>query len=254
VVWAGFVFLFFSASHSKLVTYILPLFPALAVLLGTRLAAMWQGRKRQLETGLLGFTISSVLLAAALAVAVLRPEWLRLPDETRALQPYAFVLAGIALAGGAMAHHFAEKYGARAAITVVALTSIGFYCTLTFVIGAVERPGTKDLALIVKARAKPGDHVVHYHEFFHDFTFYADRVVDVVSGKGELELEEDPAARASGRFIDDAEFRRRWDGPDRQWVVVSKKDEKGAELMHDAAFHFTLIAESRGHFLLSNRP
>jgi hypothetical protein len=145
-------------------------------------------------------------------------------------------------------------YGLRSALSAVALTSVLFYCTLTLVVGEVERPGTKELALIVKARAQPGDRVVHYHEFFHDFTFYAERVVDVVSGKGELELEEDAAARAGDRFMDDAEFRRRWAGPVRLWVVAGKNDPAVAELFKDPAFRYHLLGESRNHYLFSNRP
>ena len=37
VIWAAFVFIFFSLSHSKLPSYILPMFPALALLLGRTL-------------------------------------------------------------------------------------------------------------------------------------------------------------------------------------------------------------------------
>ncbi|MDR3392943.1 MAG: glycosyltransferase family 39 protein [Sulfuriferula sp.] len=38
MVWTGFIFLFFSVSHSKLIPYILPIFPALALLIGDRLS------------------------------------------------------------------------------------------------------------------------------------------------------------------------------------------------------------------------
>ena len=38
VVWIAFIFVFFSISHSKLVPSILPIFPALAVLMGDRLS------------------------------------------------------------------------------------------------------------------------------------------------------------------------------------------------------------------------
>jgi 4-amino-4-deoxy-L-arabinose transferase-like glycosyltransferase len=37
MVWTGFIFIFFSISHSKLVPYILPIFPAMALLMGERL-------------------------------------------------------------------------------------------------------------------------------------------------------------------------------------------------------------------------
>lgn len=48
MVWIAFIFVFFSVSHSKLVPYILPIFPALALLIGERLskisgkALFWQ--------------------------------------------------------------------------------------------------------------------------------------------------------------------------------------------------------------------
>jgi len=252
IVWAVFIFLFFSASHSKLITYILPVFPALAVLIGARLAGMWQGRKRELAAGLLIFTIFSVLLAIALVLAVVKPDLLGLLPPPAPLRLYAFALAGLALAGGALAHHFALVRGARVALSTVGLTAIAFYATLTLIVGDIQRPGTKELALLVREKAKPGDRVVHYHEFFHDFTFYAARPVDVVSGKGELELEEDAAARAGDRFCDDAEFRRRWTGPARLWVVA----RKGAalELFADPAFRHYVIAESANHVLFSNQP
>ena len=44
MLWAGLVFLFFSASSSKLVPYILPVFPPVALLIGRYLAAAWDSR------------------------------------------------------------------------------------------------------------------------------------------------------------------------------------------------------------------
>lgn len=62
IIWIVFIFLFFTVSNTKLLTYILPLFPALALLT----AAGWEGaseRSRQ------WFFIPSVLLAVAAVVA-----------------------------------------------------------------------------------------------------------------------------------------------------------------------------------------
>jgi hypothetical protein len=93
---------------------------------------------------------------------------------------------------------------------------------------------------------------MHYHEFFHDFTFYAGRVVDVVAFKGELELEEDAAARASGRFLDEAAFRRLWTQPGRVFAVARKPDVK--ELFADPAFSYHLLGQTEDHYLFSNQP
>ncbi len=42
LVWAAFIFLFFSISSTKLVTYILPMFPALAVIVGWYISSCWE--------------------------------------------------------------------------------------------------------------------------------------------------------------------------------------------------------------------
>jgi hypothetical protein len=116
----------------------------------------------------------------------------------------------------------------------------------------INKPGTRELALYVKVHVRPGDRVMHYHEFFHDFTYYAERVVDVVAFKGELELEEDAAARASGRFLGEAEFRQLWTQPGRIFAVARKKDLN--PLFADPSFHYHLLAESPEHTLFSNQP
>jgi hypothetical protein len=94
--------------------------------------------------------------------------------------------------------------------------------------------------------------VVHYHDFFHDFTFYAGRTVDVVDGKGELEEEEDAVAEASGRFMHEADFRRLWTQPGRVYVVARKRDVTA--LFADPAFHKKLLDETPDHYLFSNQP
>ena len=78
-------------------------------------------------------------------------------------------------------------------------TAVGLYFCLMLAAPYIQKPGTKDLAEIVVQKIKTGDKVYHYAEFFHDFTFYAQRTVGTVAFKGELELEIDAAARASGR-------------------------------------------------------
>jgi len=61
--WAAFVFVFFSASGSKLPSYILPLFPALALVIGRMLARMSQRLWRWLLASL---AIGTAVLAAGL--------------------------------------------------------------------------------------------------------------------------------------------------------------------------------------------
>ncbi|MDD2764718.1 MAG: glycosyltransferase family 39 protein [Opitutaceae bacterium] len=253
VTWAVFIFLFFSKSQSKLIPYILPVFPPLAVLMGAWLArAGANGATAGVRTGIRVFTFTCGLLAAALCVAVLKPGVIREPAQAALLRPYAFSLAAVLLLGGVATLWAAKVRGLRAGLAVLASTSLGFYLILILAAPYIQRPGTKELALQTAALIRPGDRVYHYHGFFHDFTFYAGRTVGTVAHADELELQFlDPAERAA-RFIDEAGFRRQWAGPGRLFVVARKRDVR--ELFADPAFRYHLLGENRDHYLFSNQP
>ncbi len=254
VTWVLFIFLFFTKSQSKLPPYILPVFPALAVLVGAWLASLGPEEKPgRLRVGLGVFSFVCGLLAVSLLLVVARPALVRMDlGQALALKPYAGTLAGVLLLGGIVAPGLGRIRGPRAALTGVGVTMAVFFAVLQGAAPLIQKPGTQALARQVRAAARPGDRVLHYHEFFHDFTFYAGRVVDLVDFKGELELEEDAAARASGRFLTEAEFRRRWDGPVRLWVVARRRDVR--ELFADPAFRYHLLGQTEDHTLFSNQP
>jgi 4-amino-4-deoxy-L-arabinose transferase-like glycosyltransferase len=259
--WAGFVLLFFSKSQSKLIPYILPVFPPLAVLLGAWLAdvhaahSTGSGPDRgavRLRWAVRVFGFFAGLLGAALLVAALRPGTIR-PEEVRlAVRDNAIPGGVILLTGGVAAVWFVRNRGGREALAAVAVTAAGFYAAVATAQDDFARSDTRSLAAYTMARIQPGDRIYHYRGFFHDFVFYARREVGTVAWKDELELDIDPAAPASGRFIDEPEFRRQWAGPQRLWVVARR--EEAEPLFRDATFSFHLLAETRGHVLFSNRP
>ncbi len=253
IVWAVVVWAFFSKSQSKLIPYILPVFPPLAVVIGAWLARVPAGPKpRIIGVGIWVFSGIAVLLAAGMLVAVSVPRVLNNAPLIAMLRDNA-ICGALALVAGAVAAPWFHRRGrARAALVSLALATVGLFLALAHAQDEIARPGTKELAMQVKAQAKPGDRVMHYHDFFHDFTFYAERIVDVVGYYGELEVKEDVTPGVKERFIDDAEFRRQWDGAGRIWVVARK--EAATELFADPTFHYHLLGEGRGHYLFSNRP
>jgi 4-amino-4-deoxy-L-arabinose transferase-like glycosyltransferase len=100
LVWSVFIFFFFSVSGSKLPSYILPIFPALALLLACRLQT---ASPRELA-------VSAGLLAALGAAGMLFAH--RIPGLTdvaferpiyQAYVPWVLTGAGLALAGGVIA-------------------------------------------------------------------------------------------------------------------------------------------------------
>jgi hypothetical protein len=199
------------------------------------------------------FSVVCALLAAALGAVVLRPEVSGLAVQKAALlRPYAAGLAAVLLAGAILVPRLARTNGVRMApIGILGMMALFFGILMCAPLNLVK-PGTKPLALMVKERAGPQDAVVLYHEFFHDFLFYSGRTVDVAGYKGELELEEDSAARASGRFMDEAGFRALWAGPGRVYAVARRSDV--GELFADRAFQYHLLGETEDHYLFSNQP
>lgn len=253
VIWAAFIFLFFSRSQSKLPPYILPVFPALAALIGNWIAAQWRiNAVRPLRTGLIFFSVGTVLIGLGAAAVAIHPSLSGERELAEAARWHAVALAGAMFVGTWLTWQLGLTRGVRWAFAAQAATLAAFFLVATVVVPLVVHRNTQALANIVSAKIQPGDRLYHYHGFFHDFVFYTQRPVGTVSWPDELELEIDPAARASGRFVDDAEFLRQWAGPHRLWVVARKRH--AAPLFADPAFHYHLISETRSHYLFSNLP
>ena len=252
--WAAVIFLFFSKSQSKIEAYILPVFPPLAVLIGAWLARRWEAAVlAPVRGGLMLFSILCGLLAAGLVAIVLHPALVHNldPGQAAALKPYVLAAAAVLAGGGVIRPWIGPARGTKKAVLVMAGTTILFYGILALAVPAIAPPDTKPLALQVRALARPGDRVYHYHHFFHDFTFYARRTVGVVGYQDELEPANDDPARIRGRFIDDAQFRREWSGPGRVFAAARKR-EVGA-LFADPSFHYHLLGETPDAYLFSNQ-
>lgn len=79
--WLLLPLLFFSSSHSKLVPYIFPIFPPLFVLIGKRLADMWDGKK---------MLIISVF--ALMAVVEISANYIASQFDKRTIKPLAEII------------------------------------------------------------------------------------------------------------------------------------------------------------------
>lgn len=254
VLWVVFIFLFFSRSQSKLIPYILPIFPAVAVLLGSWLSRVLEaGSVLRMRTGLWFHAGFSLLLGLAAAVLCIRPGLIGGDaDLIVAALPLAVATSVTLIAGAVLPLWMARRKGALAAFRVQLLSFAVFFVCAALIYPSFQNRRTKDLAEKFNALAGPTDLVYHYRCFAHDFLFYTERLVGTVSHADELELELNPEADRKLRFIDEAEFRRQWEGERRIWIVARRS---GAEqLFADPSFRYHLIASNRLYTLLSNRP
>lgn len=117
--WALFVFVFFSASGSKLPSYILPLFPALALVIGAQLKAMSSRTIAWLVAPLVALSVLAfigIVVAANVLGLSLTDEYT--PVEVfRAFAPWVISAAGLMAASGIAALWLLRR-GSPAAKTV----------------------------------------------------------------------------------------------------------------------------------------
>ena len=226
-IWIGFVVAFFSKSQSKLVPYILPVFPAVAVMVGPFLAKQWQERR---GTGWRTPAWIFIALAAGLAVAacVARP-----PTDHPELLPTLPVLRTVivlAMAGGIWSCLSGLRRGnPRRVLAAIAGSCAVAMLSVNLAGNAYDSASTKPLSMILKPILKPEDRIYNVRFYAQDMPFYLNldlkKLVNVVLYRGELQfgVEAEPEASAT-RFIDVPTFYKQWTQPGTAYAVMHKWD------------------------------
>ncbi len=216
--WALVVFVFFSASSSKLPSYILPLFPALALLLARRAEAVDAARLRWhlllpalvWAVALLGWPFASRMANAGTP-----------PEAIAALARGAALGAAVFLAGAAFAWLLLRRQRVTAALAVVAAAHL--VATLT-VLNSHDRYGQlKSSEGIVRALRSSIDGatpVFAVQSYDHTLEFYLRRPVTLVDFRDEFEFGED---HEPDRWIPTVDaFLARWQTEPRAAAYMSR--------------------------------
>jgi 4-amino-4-deoxy-L-arabinose transferase-like glycosyltransferase len=206
LIWAAFIFFFFSMSDSKLPSYILPIFPALALLIGRRLAGM-KGRTLLWQTAPLALLVAAGLWLSPRAVDLAGDE-----SSRQAYAQYghwAAVTAAVALAGILAALFLAYRNRMQAAVLLLALTALGAGQSLLSGHDLLARTtSTYYLAQQVKHYLKPGAPFYSIGMYEQTLPFYLDRTVTLVAYQDEMAfgIEQEP-----DKWLPDiAAFERAW--------------------------------------------
>jgi 4-amino-4-deoxy-L-arabinose transferase-like glycosyltransferase len=243
LLWAVMVFLFFSASSSKLIPYILPVVPPLAILLGRYLAASWD-RHDFPGIGIgydIALAISLVLGGALLAFA--------LPHAPR-LGLYAY-LPPLVIAAGAVGAWLLKQRGRfRGAFLSLTAGAAAFLIVLNAAAPLFDEHSVKDLALHLKPRLRPGDEVITYRTYYQDLPVYLERRITVVEWKGELAFGT-TVEDASGWIIDGPAFWKRWQGTATVYMLTKKSLFQ--ELSRDPRWRSHPVGETNETVLVVNK-
>lgn len=220
LLWAAVIFAFFTLSGSKLVTYILPMFPAAALLAGRA----WS---RALDAGIAAvrrqaLCASLLLLAGAAGVAL----WGALGEDPILGRAGCAMTGTIVACAGAVALHALLKGDAARYILslCLALYAAEVACPVLAVPALERKRSIKDLALIVKERAGEGNVVFSYCFYSQDLPFYAKRRIAVVGAESELDYGRSLQGRRNPWFIKFRTFFRLWDTQGPLFAVIHRRD------------------------------
>jgi len=263
VLWSAIVVVAFTAVRAKLSPYVLPAFPAFALLLGGWL-------DRLLDDPVLPSLVSrfagcvcivgAVMVVARIVLAV-APAWSDALLHLNSGSPQAFVSAGTILALAMLAtglpsvqQRRVERSGSLAAVLLVAA---GAACGQVAAVGARGVLETsRNVALAIEAIRAPGDTVIAYRQIMQGLFFYTgDRVIQVDGAGvyGELQFGAASAPDAADYFwIGRRRLREQWQSGHRVFIVVENEREDELTRFLDPPAHVLVRDDHRA--VLVNFP
>jgi hypothetical protein len=269
--WIGFILVFFTFSTTQ-EYYSMPCYPAMALLLGSAMAA--EGKWVQRGTRVLGAVtalaafaciaiafmvrnvpapgdISSALSRHPSAYSLSLGHMLDLTIDSFAYLRFPLYLAALAFLIGAIANF--RWSGFRAFLMTGVMMVLFFHAARLALIVFDPFLSSRPLATALLAQP-PGKLIVERHFYpFSSVAFYTGLDPMLLNGK-RLNLEYGAAAPGAPQvFLNDSEFIALWTSHDKYYLVAYQKEVDRLESLFGKEY-FETVLSSGGHVLLTNVP
>lgn len=223
--WIWFPFIFFSISDSTLIPYILPIFPPLAVMLGSYFAQNWQ---EQITKGWRAGIYAMIVL---LLMVTFLPDVVEdsLDESSKVYQAIeqgesSIRYLSIAAFTGAILL-LVTYFQGRAKHVVMAMIAISvIIIQLGDVIAAnYSKDSMQTITSAIKPILKAEDEVVIYEHYYQDTPIYLNRRIGTVNWKGELEFGSQHEDTSDWLLSYDS-FWERWQTKGKRMFVIMRQD------------------------------
>lgn len=270
--WGGFLLLFFTFSTTQ-EYYSMPMYPALALLIGSAMDhnanERWLNRATRILAGIyvIALSIIAVILYAVRGVSVAGDISAALQHNPSAytlslghmgdltLRSFAYLRAPLALAGlaclmGAVGAWFLPRR--RAILAIAAAMVIFFHASRLALL--VFDPYLSSRPLAEKLLQQPDGQLIVDGAYypFSSLVYYAPRDALLLNGRSNNLEYGSYAPGAPAVFINDAQFAQLWPGNSRYYLASDGTDLE--HLRKLAGANFYELAESGGKFLFTNHP
>ncbi|HTB17296.1 MAG TPA: glycosyltransferase family 39 protein [Bryobacteraceae bacterium] len=267
--WTGFLLVFFTFSTTQ-EYYSMPCYPALALLLGSAMAAggEWIRYGTRVLCGILVAAAVTVLTLYFLAWNLPTPGDIsaaltsnpgayklslgHMEDLTIASFAYLrlpLMVAAIAFLLGAAGTFRAQ--GQRAFLAI-ALMAILFFQAARIAMAAFD-PFLSSRPLAEKLLRSPAGRLIvdHHYYWFSSVFFYTNRDALLLNGRFNNLVYGSYAPGAPNVFIDDTQWKALWLQPERYYLVIRQESEGRLKQLIDPKL-LTVVAQSGGKLLLTN--
>lgn len=259
ILWIGIVFIFFSIPHSKMITYILPVFPALALLVGNYFSiAAEQIERREIFYGMITLIIMNLVFSITLLLLAYF-QWEFIPSTFHAnLKAMVIILV---LSSLATLFLFKQRKLFPLFMTL-SVSTILFLLSLTLGAKYLNFNSAKPLIMDLKSIIQPQDEVVSYFKFHQDVPIYLERRTTIVADWNSPAIAKHdnwmrelwygmPFQNTQDWLINEEAFWQRWNSKNRVFVFLN---EKYFNQFKEGAKNYFVLGEHNHIILLSNQP
>ena len=245
LLWAGVIFAFFSKSNSKLIPYILPVFPPLALLMGKWFAETGSGR-----------SVSRPAFATGAVLALLGSAALLFPHFSGKAEIGALdgaVVGGLLICQGAAAIA-AGRTGEPARLLVWLAGAACLFAALAppLIYDRVAKDkSAKELARVINEQAGKDARIVCYGNYEQGIAFYTHRRVLLAGDPDELEFGSQQGNNAAW-FMDKGAFIGLLEAPGTLFAVLKRRDLPLVQKL--SAVPVQVLAAAGDRVLVTNRP
>ncbi len=269
--WIGFVLVFFTFSTTQ-EYYSMPCYPALALLLGSAMAAggAWirRGTRFLLVVALAASAVTLMLFFLSrnypapgdISDALIsRPGTYKLSlDHMKDLTLPAFaylrwplLAASIAFLVGAVGMFRASG---RSVFIAVAVMMVLFFQAARMALVVFDPYLTSRPLVEALRKAPPGELIVDHHYYtYSSVFFYLNRTAYLLNGRTNNLVYGSYAPDAPPVFLDDAQFREMWLKDQRCYIVAAQTRRENLEKLVGSE-HLNVLILSGGKMVLTNQP
>ena len=255
LLWPAIILVFFSLSQSKLIPYILPAMPPLAILLGKFLAE-FSSRRMRLLIHYLIIQLVGVIFVCGLIIA---PFYEPIPDKSFAY--FIATLCGILLLFGPLTVYWFSRVknskptnnDAKRFFIGLALLMALFLPLANLSSGYYYNDSIKPLAEKVRPMLKPDDIAIDYRHYYQDLPFYLRRRVVLTRLADELEFGA-TLQPMQGWVWSEKTLAKRWQGPEQKRLFVFMSlDDYQLFKQQNPTLKIYPIAQTQEDIVISNQ-